>query len=143
MTPEDRPRIAPSQLIYGDVVYWITILACIFCMIGPLMSFVSMDGNVLNPQYLFANIWSGMEPDGILKTAGEITASGHYWINNLSAGDGFTQLGVVVGCAVAIPAMFGGALIYMLKEKSFGWALGALWIVGAVTISVLGIVSLH
>lgn len=139
----ENPKIKQSQIVFGDIVYWITVIAAIICMIGPVMSFVSIDGNVINPQFLFANMWSGMGIDGILETSGEVQAKGHYWIHSLSSGDGFTQLGVVIGCAVAIPAMFVAAIIYILKERSFGWAFGALWIVGAVAISVLGIISLE
>ena len=136
------PRIKQSQIVFGDIVYWLTIIAAIICMIGPVMSFASMDDNVLNPHYLFVNIWSGIGPEGILNTVGEAEANGHYWIHNLLAGDGFTQFGLVIGCSVAIPAMLVPAIIYIFKERSFGWALGALWIVGAVTISVLGIINL-
>jgi len=137
----ENPRIQQSQVIFGDIVYWLTITAAIICMIGPVMAFASMDGNILNPHYLFANIWSGMGPEAIMETAGEVDAGGHYWVNNLAAGDGFTQLGLVIGCSVAIPAMLAAAIVYVFKERSLGWALGALWIVGLVTISVLGIIS--
>jgi len=139
----ENPKIQKSQVIFGDIVYWLTITAAIICMVGPVMAFASMDGNILNPHYLFANMWSGMEPEAILETAGEAEASGHYWVNNLAAGDGFTQLGLVIGCSVAIPAMLVAAMVYVFKEKSLGWALGALWIVGLVTVSALGIISLH
>lgn len=137
----EKPRIQQSQVIFGDIVYWLTITAAIICMIGPVMAFASMDGNILNPHYLFANMWSGMGPEAIMETAGEVEAGGHYWVNNLAAGDGFTQLGLVIGCSVAIPAMLAAAIVYVFKERSLGWALGALWIVGLVTISVLGIIS--
>lgn len=139
----ENPEIKRSQIIFGDIVYWLTIVAAIICMIGPVIAFVSMDSNIINPHYLFADMWSGMEYEAIIETAGETEASGHYWINNLHTGDGFTQLGLVIGCAVAIPAMLAAAVIYAFKEKSLLWAIGALWIAGLVTVSVLGIISLH
>jgi len=139
----ENPKIQQSQIIFGDIVYWLTIIAAIICMIGPVMAFTSMDENILNPHYLFANIWSGMGPEAILETAGGTQASGHYWIHNIATGDGFTQLGLVIGCSVAVPAMLAAAIVYVFKERSPGWALGALWIVGLVTVSVLGIISLH
>ena len=136
----DNLKIKQSQIVFGDIVYWLTVVAAIICMIGPLMSFISMDGNVLNPQYLFANIWSGMEPDGILKTAGEIKASGHYWINNLSAGDGFTQLGLVIGCSSAFLALLGSSIAYLRqKPRAYGWALIALFVAAMVLLSAVGI----
>jgi len=136
-----KSKMNRSQVVFGDIVYWLTITAAIICMIGPVMAFISMDGNVLNPHYLFANIWSGADPSTIWGTVGE-AKSGHWWISSMGSGDGFTEFGLVIGCSVAIPAMLAAAIIYAFKEKSLGWALGALWIVGLVAVSVLGLVSL-
>lgn len=137
----ENPKIKRSQIVFGGIVYWLTITAAIICMVGPVMAFASMDGNVINPHHLFANMWTGMKPDTIWETAGEVETGAHYLVRNLAAGDGFTQLGLVLGCSVAIPAMLAAAIVYAFKERSLGWALLALWIVGLVTISVLGIVS--
>lgn len=137
----ESPKIKRSQIVFGDIVYWLTIAAAIICMVGPVLAFASMDGNVINPHHLFANMWAGMEPETIWETAGEVETGAHYLVGNLAA-DGFTQLGLVLGCSVAIPAMLAAAIVYASKERSLGWALSALWIVGLVTISVLGIVSI-
>ena len=138
-----KSKINQSQVIFGDVVYWLTITAAIICMIGPVMAFASMDGNILNPHFLFAKMWSGSDPTAIWGVAGEMEVGKHWWINSLGAGDGFTEFGLVVGCSVAIPAMLAAAVIYAFKERSLGWALGALWIVGLVAVSVLGFVSIE
>ena len=137
-----KSEINKSQVIFGDIVYWLTITAAIICMIGPVLAFASMDGNVLNPHYLFAKMWSGTGPEAIWGVAGEVEKGGHWWVNSLGTGDGFTQLGLVIGCSVALPAMLAAAMVYAFKERSLGWALGALWIVGLVAISVLGIVRM-
>lgn len=137
-----NPKIQRSQIIFGNIVYWGTIAAAIITMVGPVMAFSSMDSNVINPHYLFANIWSGMEPDAIWETAGEVGTRAHYWVGNLAAGDGFTQMGLVLGSSIVIPALLAAAIVYTFKERSLGWALSALWIVGLITISVLGIASI-
>jgi hypothetical protein len=139
----DRPKIARSQIVFGDIVYWLTITSAIICIIGPVLSFASIGSNVLNPHYLFADMWAGMSPNGIMEKMGGAAATGHYWIHNLATGDGFTMLGMVIGCVVALPAMCVAALIYIVKEKSYIWAFGALWIVMLVVVSVLGIVSIE
>ena len=136
-----NPKIQRSQIVFGDIVYWLTVAAAIICMVGPVVAFASMDGNVLNPHHLLANMWTGMEPETVWETAGEVEIGGHYLVRNLAAGDGFIQLGLILGCSVAIPAMLAAAMVYAFKERSRGWTLAALWIVGLVSISVLGIVS--
>jgi len=82
-----------------------------------------------------------MDPGTIWGTAGAANGGEHHWLYNLSAGDGLIQLGLIIGCSVAMPAMLAAAIIYVFKERSLGWALGALWIAGLVAISVLGIVK--
>ena len=51
-----------------------------------------------------------------------------------------TQLGLIIGCAVGVPAMGGAALILTFKEKSFGWALAAMGIVLLILAPALGLI---
>jgi len=68
---------------------------------------------------------------------------GHFWIDNFTKGDGFTQFGLVLGCAVGIPALIATAAIYAIKERSYGWALASLWITLMISVSALGLVALE
>lgn len=300
MTNMELPTIPRSQAIFGFLVYWITVVAAIICIIGPLVAFTDLDANIVNPHYEMSNIFEGMKPnfdlqalksdatagdnllvvedvdkfddpadvdrdvgirimgnDGIGELAtieaiqdgnklelkepllnsysaekteiGEVTVwnamgnniladnveagsytitmealgsiedptaerpialmiqdtnnreqvmveaidrdnkvislrdplsnsystsssasvtqvtapkevEGHFWIDNLTNGDGLTQLGLVLGCAVGIPAMGGAALILAIKDKSLGWALGALAIALLIIVPALGLV---
>lgn len=135
------PRIQRSQVVFGDTVYWITVVVAIICMVGPVIAFASMDGNVLNPHYLFTSMWAGMGPEAIWESAGEMQTGLKHLVSNIASGDGFTQLGLAIGISIPIPAMLAAAAVYAFKERSPGWALSALWIVGLVTVSVLGIIS--
>ena len=300
MTEMQIPAVPKSQGVFGALVYWITILAAILCIIGPLVAFIDLDANVINPHYEMSNIFDGMKPDfdlqylqkdvasgttfltvedvkkfddpedvgrdvdiritdnsgnGEIATLvsidtdantlelstplinsydaqqtkiGELTVwdapgsffldsdapantdsitltsanriedptaerpialviredgtgeqvfvdsidrdnntiklkeplinsysannasvtqitapeeiDGHFWATNLTNGDGITQLALALGCAVGIPAMGGAAIILALKEKSFGWALGALSIVLMILVPALGLI---
>ncbi len=135
----ENPKIQRSQIVFGDIVYWLTVAAAIICMVGPVLAFASMDGNALNPHHLFADVWAGTEPETIWETAGEVETGAHYLVRNVAVGDGLTQLGLVLGCSAPIPAMLATAMVYAFKERSLGWALAALYIAGLVSVSVLGI----
>lgn len=220
----ERPAVPLTQRVFGEVVYWITVLCAIICIAGPIVAFSDMDDNVLNPHFLMENIFDGMTPtfeeqvlesdasagdrvlhvedsekfadpedvdrdvqirvyDGsnsetiILESidgdndtltlvsalsnsyeAGEETEvtevtiwddakddveGGHFWKDHLGTGDGITQAGLALGCAVGFFAMIAAGLLYAFKEKSFGWALGAFWIAFMIAISVVGLVSVH
>jgi hypothetical protein len=139
----NSPKIGHSQIVFGDIIYWVTVVAALLCMIGPALSFAAMGDNLLNPHHLFSQIWSGADPASIWATAGGGAVEGRNWLYNFAGGDGITQIGLIIGCSVALPAMVAAALIFIFKEKTIGWALGALWIAGLVTISIIGVASLH
>lgn len=301
---EERLIVPKSQLVFGSLVYWITVLAATFCIIGPLIAFINMDGNVINPHYEMKNIFDGMRSDfakqslqadavrgserlavedagkfddpdtlghdvqirivgndgiaelatvtaidkennvlelsdGLLNswemgqaeitqvtiwdakgtvrltadaqadqdviqlastdtiddptaehpialviedannreevlvrsidrdantvrlaaplsssysvsneatvtqaTVGDEAKGGHFWLHHITGGDGFTQLGLVLGCAVGIPAMVGAALFFAIKERSIGWAIAALTIAAIIAVPAFGLVTI-
>ena len=213
----EKPAVPLSQRVFGDIVYWTTIIACLVCIIGPLIAFINMDQNVVNPHYLFSNIFDGMPPEAgvdmeedvaaggtilyvskidafssgqtvlikdkhneefaliesvdedarfitlanglansyskdaegevaeetIWQNAKDGVKGGHFWIDHFTTGDGFIQFGLVLGCAVGFVAMIGAALIFIFKEKAYGWAAGAIWIAIMIGVSVVGVISLH
>lgn len=57
---QELPKIPRSQIVFGELVYWITVLCAILCIVGPLIIFANIDNNVLNPHTLFGNIFDGM-----------------------------------------------------------------------------------
>lgn len=136
-----KPNVPRVQIVFGDIVYWVTVLACILAVVGPLISFIFMDDNVMNPHYLFDSIWEGDEPEVVWdKVAGQ-EPNGHFWIHNLTAGDGITQIGIVIGCAVGMPAMIIAALLYWFREKGRIQAVMALWVTALIAVSLLGILE--
>lgn len=296
----ERPNVLLSQRVFGEVVYWITIACAILCIVGPVVAFVDMDKNVLNPHTLMGNIFDGMPAESVWELEEDITAGdtvlhiddtkdavttmdnlrdksgialvqsviagntvlsvadiedfavdqtiivedenaeeiaiisavdegaktitiaaglindysmeaeaevteieepvivikdehnqetgilraidedadtitlisavnhsyskdadaevgeetiwqdakdeaqgGHFWKDNLTTGDGLTQFGLALGCGVGFFAMIAAALIFIFKEKSFGWAIGSIWIAIMVAVSATGIIALH
>jgi len=138
----EKPKIPASQLIFGESVYWLCVIAAIVCMIGPIIAMLSVDGNVMNPHYLFASIFKGNTADVVWEEGAGGFPGGHFWLDNIATGDGFTQLGLVIGCASALPALMATAIVYLKKkEKSYIWVLFSLGIAVLIAISILGIVN--
>ena len=139
----ERPKVPLSQLVFGELVYWLCVVAAIVCMIGPIIAMLSVDGNVMNPHYLFASIFKGNTADAVWEEVVGEFPGGHFWLDNIATGDGFTQLGLVIGCGCALPALMATAMVYLFKkkERSYIWVLFSLGITALVTISILGIVN--
>ena len=255
MLDESAPKTPAAQKLYGEVVYWVTIVSALMCMVGPVIAMLSPGDNLLNPHYVFANIfngerpmsiwalsaaeevrlpaftqgmsedgradgssdrreyselsardavglleslprWSGMPAEGaspptlgfpegicvarlsdeeagggdadekdresfllagaggearactlekardeVLRVYGEaVFTNGHFWLDDLSSGDGFTQLGLALGCSVALWALIGAALAYF-RDRNFLYVGLALWVAMLVLLSATGLVS--
>ena len=56
---EEKLVMPVSQRVYGEVIYWLTVVSAIICMIGPVIAMISPESNVMNPHYFFAEIFAG------------------------------------------------------------------------------------
>jgi len=131
----------PNRL-YGNIIYWVSIIAAIICIIAPVISLAFPDRNVLDPQFLFSTIWEGAKPAEVWEAAGNGFPGGHFWLNNLTYGDGLIQFGIVVGGSCAGFSLIGAAIGYLRqKPRSPGWALAALVICVFILLSAIGVYS--
>ena len=142
MSPDSRPKMPRAQIVYGEIVYWVTIVACIICMIGPLISLASPDNNVLNPHYLFASIFEGKSAETVWQEVGGEFPGGHFYLENLTKGDGFTQVGLALGCSVALWALIVAAVAYF-TEKIYIYVVLSLWVGALVALAMIGLVDAH
>lgn len=128
------------QLVYGKCIYWLCITAAMICTIGPVISLAYPDNNLMNPHYLFYSIWAGKTANSVWQEVGGGFPGGHFWLHNLTSGDGFIQFGLVIGCSCAFVALIVTAIVY-LKEKprAYGWALLSLWVAALIILSALGV----
>jgi hypothetical protein len=140
MNIKNRPQMPRAQIYYGEIIYWITIMACIICMIGPVLSLASPENNILNPYKLFDSIFEGKTAEEVWQNAGDGFPGGHFYLDYFTHGDGFTQFGLALGCSVAIWGLLGAAIAFFRKKQYLFVILG-LWVAFLVTVSMTGIVS--
>ena len=142
MNAEERPKMPREQIIYGEIVYWITIAAAIICMIGPVIAMSNTDNNVLNPHFLFAKIFEGKDAQTIWEEVGGGFPGGHFYLKKFTSGDGFTQFGLALGCSVALWALITVAISY-LTEKTYLYVFLSLWVALLVFVSMVGLAGMH
>lgn len=137
------PAMPISQIVYGELVYWITILSAIIVTVAPILAMLFTKNNIMNPNYTFGAIFAGKKIADVWalsKTGG--FPGGHFYLQHLTTGDGLTQLGLVLGCCVALPGLIGAMFCYA-REKSYGFVALSLWVGALVACSAIGIVNLH
>ena len=142
MSAMTRPKMPRAQIIYGEIVYWITIVSAIICMIGPVIAMSSVDNNVLNPHYLFVAIFEGKTAETIWQELGGGFPGGHFYLSHFTYGDGFTQFGLALGCGVAFWGLLATAILY-LSERTYLYVFLSLWVALLVFLSASGIVRGH
>ena len=136
----EGPRSSLPRVVYGRFIYLLSIIAAMICTIGPVIAVVYRDKNFMNPHYLFFAIWQGKDPETVWQEIGGGFPGGHFWLHNLTTGDGFTQFGMVIGCSCAFVALVGTAIAYFRERpRAYGWAVLSLWVALLVILSALGI----
>ncbi len=142
MSTEQAPKIPRVQIIYGEIVYWITIIACIICMIGPVISVAAPEKNVLNPYKLFNAIFQGKDAQTVWQEVGGGFPGGHFYLKYFTYGDGFTQFGLALGCSVALWALIASAFAYA-ADKVYIYVGLSIWVAIMVALSMIGIMAAH
>ena len=142
MNDAPNPQMPRAQIIYGEIIYWMTIVACIICMVGPTLSVAAPDNNVLNPYTLFNTIFEGKSPEQVWEEVGGGFPGGHFYLDRqyLGYGDAFTQLGLAFGCSCAFWGLLAAAAAYA-SEKTWLYVVLALWVATLVLLSMTGIVA--
>ncbi len=142
MNDRETYSVPLANTIFGEIVYWVTVIACIICMIGPVVAMANVDNNVLNPHYLFAAIFEGKDAHTVWEEVGGGFPGGHFYFKNMTKGDGLTQLGLALGCSCALWGLLA-SMISFYKEKAYLFILLSLFVSCLVFLSMTGLVSLH
>jgi hypothetical protein len=142
---EEKLVMPVSQRVYGEVIYWLTVVSAIICMVGPVIAMINPEGNVMNPHYFFAEIFAGKTAAEVWQSVGGGFPGGHFYLKHPFAGDGFTQFGLALGCACAFPALIATAFGGYLREKPkvYLYAVLCLWVALMVAVSAIGLVKSH
>lgn len=114
---EQQPEISTAAIIYGDTIYWVTIVGTLIVLIGSVLSFITK-GNYIDPGYMLTAIWEGKNVNEIWEGAAGVgaTPEGHWYLDNISTGDGLTMFGLALGVFSVVPGIIGAG-IYLYKEK--------------------------
>jgi hypothetical protein len=140
----NKPEIDKSQLYYGAVIHWVTIVSCLICLISPVLILLFPRSNLLNPTRIFDAIFSGKNPAEIWVAAGVPFKSGGFWklfFGNLLTPDGFAALGLVLGCSVTLWGLIP-ALWQFLKRKNYYYAGVSLFVMALIALAMSGLINM-
>ena len=139
-----KPEIEKSQLYYGKVVHYITIVSCLAALLAPVLILLFPHHNLLNPTLIFNAIFDGKRPAEIWEAAGVPFKSGDFWklfLSSLFTPDGFATLGVVLGCSVTLWALIP-AVWQFFKKKEYFYTCVSLFVMALIALAMSGLVNM-
>lgn len=115
-----RPKVPRAGVVYGEVVYWFTVLGSVISIVGATIAMLGAD-NFLDPSYVFSAIWQGESTVEIWEGAVGQIPNSHWYLPRLGMGDALAMFGLALGVFAVIPAMIFSAIILLReRERLFG-----------------------
>ena len=102
-------------MIYGQTIYWLTLLSSCLVLLGTIISFLEKDSPIPANQ-LLQSVIDGKSVDQIWHGIGlSATPDMFFFLANPSFGESITMIGIGIGVSSVIPATFFSA--YFLKKS--------------------------
>ena len=125
-----KSLIPISGVIYGQTIYWLTLMSSFLVLLGTIVSFVEKDSPIPSKQ-LLQSVIDGKDVDQIWQEMGLNPAPDIlFFLANPSAGESITMIGIAVGVSSVVPATFFFGLLFEQIQKSslcncgyFGWSI--------------------
>jgi len=141
MVPEEENSRPPTAgLVYGSVVYIVTMLGSVIAIIGSVVAFISQ-ANFVKPSYWFSSLWQGESTQEIWEGVGSSSPVGHWYLPHLATGDGLAAVGISVGVISVTLALIATAIILFIK-KDIAFGLLAVTAATVITVSMLALIPL-
>ena len=120
MNEETIPKPPLTSIVFGLVIYWVTIIGSIIAVIGSVVAFVSK-ANYVAPTHWFASLWQGSSTTEIWGPTPSVAPVGHWYMSQLATGDGLSAFGISVGVSsVTIALLVAAVMLYKSKSILYG-----------------------
>lgn len=85
MQEQNRPKVPLAGIIYGEIVYWGTLLASLVGIFASIFTFGSRS-NLISPSYTLSMIWQNKSPEAIWQGAVGWIPNHHWYLSYLNTG---------------------------------------------------------
>jgi hypothetical protein len=146
--PDQNERIpelvlVKSHAVYAQTVHIITIVSAVMSLFAPLF-ILGFPGNVLNPNRIFAAIFSGASPAEIWAMSPAGTFPGvHFYLRYPGAPDAWAAFAINLGCSVGLWGLLPAIVLQFAKEKNYLEATAGVLLALLILLSVTGILALE
>jgi hypothetical protein len=134
------PKVPVAGVVYGETVYWMTIVGSLISIVGATMGMWGAECRI-HPSYVFSAIWEGRSTADIWEGAVGQIPNGHWYLEHFGTGDSLAMFGLVIGVFSVIPGMIASAIILFRKKEPL-FAVFALLAAGLCLVSCFGLISM-
>jgi hypothetical protein len=144
MNKNDIPEVPREGIIYGEITYWMLLVGMAISIIGLVIYIVSPSAGFVDKTFLLDYLWQGYESHTIYEELAGVSQIPPWYaaIGMLSKGDMIAMLGVAI-CGVAATFGIFGMIFQLRRSKQRLFLVFALIIAVVLTLSTLGLVSMH
>jgi hypothetical protein len=136
--------LAQSHAIYARLIHILTIASAVMALFMPIFILAFSGANVLNPNKVFAAIFSGAKPGEIwaLASGGNFPGA-HFYLRFPRAPDAWAMFSINLGCSVGLWALLPAASRQLVKEKNYFEAFAGFCLALLIFLSMVGILALE
>jgi hypothetical protein len=136
--------LSPSHAVYAQTVHLITIISAIVSLFVPILIMAFPEADLLNPNRIFAAIFSGAKPGEIwaLSKAGGFPGA-HFFLRFPRAPDAWAMFGINLGCSVGLWGLIPAVVIQIKHEKNYFEAFMGIILGLLLLLSMLGVLALE
>jgi hypothetical protein len=144
MSDKKEPELvlARSHAVYAQTVHVVTIVSAVMSLFAPLL-ILGFSGNVLNPNRIFAAIFSGANPAEIWGMSPTGTFPGaHFYLQYPGAPDAWAMCAINLGCSAGLWGLLPAIVLQFVKEKNYFEAIAGILLALLIFFSMVGILAL-
>jgi hypothetical protein len=133
-----------SHAVYAQTVHVITIISAILSLFMPIVILAFSGANVLNPNRIFAAIFSGAKPADIwaLSSTGNFPGA-HFYLKFPASPDAWAMFSINLGCSVGLWGLLPAIRYQLTKEKNYFDAVGGIFLALLIFLSMVGVLALE
>jgi hypothetical protein len=140
----DRTRLEKtipfSNLVFGNIVYWLAILSAVIALMAPVFMLVDPYNNILNPSVTFGLVLDGAAPAEIwsLSQTGSFPGA-HFYFDFIAKADSWAMLAVSLSCSISLWGLIPAIFLQLLKEKNYFNAITGALLALLIFLSMMGV----
>lgn len=136
MRTHRKPSVPISGVVYGEIIYWLTIASSFVVLLGTTISFIE-DNSLVSSTYIIQSVLSGQNVNNLwMSSEIEQVPNIVFYLATFKFGESLTILGIAFGVFSVIPAV-SCASYFLWRSRNGAFAILAILAGVTITCSML------